>query len=227
MAAQASGKGSKRLTRRELKEDKLIGLAQKFEQYYEENKKVVFSVVAVVLVVIIAFFIIKGNREKSFEQASLDLTVAKIMFEMGNLDEAEPQFRALQAQYGGRIAGEAQYYLARSAFMRGNIDDAESAFRLYLDKYHVDSYLDIAAIAGFAACLESREKYTEAAEEYLSIPRKHRKHYFAPEAMFLAAKCYLLANEKDKAIQTFQLLQRQYPTSALKSKASKQLAQLR
>ena len=227
MATQAAGKARKRLTRREMKEDKLIGLAQKVEQFYDENRKTVFTVAAAVLVIIIAFFLIQSNRQKSFEQASLDLTISKILFDMGNLDEAEPQLRELQARYGGRIAGEAQYYLARGAFMRGNIEEAEAAFREYIDKYHVDKYLDIASIAGLAVCLESQEKYEEAAEVYLSIPRKHRKHYFAPQAMFQAAKCYLLANQKDKAVQTYQLLQNQYPSSPLKTKASKQVAQLR
>ena len=216
MATQ-TGKAKKRLSRKEMREDKLIGMAQKIEQYYEQNRKLVMAVVVVILVVIVAFFVIRANQQKTFEEASLSLSIAKVMFEMKRFDEAESQFQSLKTKYGGRIAGEAQFYLAKSAFSQGNFEEAEAGFREYISKYHVDKYIDVAAIAGLAACQESQGKFEEAAETFLSIPRKHRKHYFSPYAMNQAAQCYLSVNQKDKARQTYQLLLRQYPDSPLKS----------
>lgn len=221
MAARIAGRARKRLTRRDLKEDKLIAMAQKVELFYERNRKAVFGGLVVILAVVIAAFVIRANWQKGFEEGSLNLTLAKVMFEMGRPDDGEAQLRELKAKYGGRIGGEAQYYLARSAFMRGDVEEAQAAFQEYLDKYHTDKYLDVAAIAGLAACLESQHNFTEAAETYLSVPRKYRKHHFSPQAMFQAARCYLWAGQRDRAIQTYQLLQRQYPSSTLKSKASR------
>ena len=48
----------------------------------------------------------------------------------------------------------------------------------------------------------------------------------AAEAMFQAARCYLWADQKDKAVETYLLLQRQYPLSTLKTKASRAVAQI-
>ncbi|MBM3324646.1 MAG: tetratricopeptide repeat protein, partial [Calditrichaeota bacterium] len=201
-------------------------LAKKFELFYEKNQKIVLGAAAAVFLVVMAIFLIRTSQQRAYDDASLELTIAKIMFDMGRLDEAEPQLQAIKSKYGGRIAGEAQYYLARSAFMRGGIEEAEAAFREYLRSYHVDKYMDAGAAAGLAACVESRERYEEAAEIYLSIPRKYPKHFFSPQAMYQAARCYLLANQRDKAIEICQLLQRQYPTSAVRSRAAKLITQL-
>ncbi len=215
MATQ-TGKAKKRLSRKEMREDKLIAMAQKVEQFYEQNRKLVMVVMAGILVVIVAFFMIRGNQQKAFKEASLSLSIAKMMFETKHFDEAESQFQVLKTRYGGRIAGEAQFYLAKGAFLRDNIEEAEAGFKEYIAKYHVDKYIDIAAIAGLAACQESQGRFEEAAETYLSIPRKHRKHYFSPHAMYQAAQCYLAVNQNDKALQTYQLLLKQYPNSTLK-----------
>jgi outer membrane protein assembly factor BamD (BamD/ComL family) len=226
MAAQTAAKAKKRLTRRELKEDKLIILAKKFEVFYEQNRKVLLAIGAGILVVAVVALLVRANRERAFQDASLELTIAKIMFDMGNLDQAEPQLQSIKDKYGGRIAGEAQYYLARAAFMRGDVEKAEAAFRDYVNNYHVDSYLDVSAIAGLAASVESQGKYAEAAEIYLSIPRKYPKHYFSPEAMYQAARCYLLAGQRDKAVEICQLLERQYPTSSVRTRATRLIMQL-
>ncbi len=227
MVAQSTGKGKKRLSRHEMKEDKLIATAQKMERFYDRNRSVVWAGAAVVLVVVIAVFLVRANRQRSFEEASLDLTIAKLMFQTGRVAEAEPQFQAIRERYGGRASGEALFYLARSAFMRGDEAGAEAAFREYVDNYHIDNYLDVAAIAGLAASMEAQGKYAEAAETYMSIPRQYRKHYFSPEAVFQAARCYLWADQKDKAVEAYLLLQRQYPSSALASRASRVVAQIR
>lgn len=226
MATQAAAKGKKRLSRRELKEDKLIALAKKFELFYEKNRKIVLGLAAAILVVIVAIFLIRTSQQRAYDDASLELTIAKIMFDMGRLDEAEPQLQSIKSKYGGRIAGEAQYYLARSSFVRGNVEEAEAAFREYVRNYHVNNYVDAAAFAGLAACVESQGKYIEAAEIYLSIPRKYPKNFFSAEAMYQAARCYLLADQRDKALEICRLLQRQYPTSAVKSRAVKLITQL-
>ena len=227
MAAQTSGKSRKRLSRHEMKEDKLIAMAQQLELFYERNRKAVFGVATAILAVVVVFFLVRANQRKSFEEASVDLTMAKIVFDMGRVNDTEQQFQLLKTQHGGRIAGEAQYYLARIAFMHNDLNGAEVAFREYVDNYHVDKYLDVAAAAGLAATLESQGKYIEAAETYMAVQEKHRKHYYSAEALFEAARCYLSANQKDKAVQTYLILQRQYPTSALTVEASKAIAQLR
>jgi TolA-binding protein len=226
MVAQSTGKGKKRLSRREMKEDRLIATAQKVERFYDQNRNLVWAGAAIILVAVVAVFLIRANMRRSFEEASLDLTVAKLMFQAGRIAEAEPQFQAIRERHGGRIAGEAQFYLARTAFMRGDEAAAEAAFREYVDNYHIDRYLDVAAIAGLAASMEAQGKYAEAAETYMSIPRQYRKHYYSPEAMFQAARCYLWADQKDKAVETYLLLQRQYPSSTLKTKASRAVAQI-
>ena len=184
------------------------------------------AVIAGILVIVIAFFVIRGNQQKAFREASLSLSIAKMMFDTKRYDEADSQFQALKARYGGRIAGEAQFYLAKSAYLQGKIEEAEAGFKEYLAKYHVDKYIDVAAIAGLAACLESQGKYEEAAETYLSIPRKYRKHYFAPFAMYQAAQCYLNINQNDKALQTYQLFLKQYPNSTLKGTVAQMVYRL-
>ncbi|MBU1935955.1 tetratricopeptide repeat protein [bacterium] len=225
MATQTS-KSKKRLSRKEMREDKLIGMAQKVEQFYEQNRKLVMAVVAGILIVIVAFFLVRGNQQKAFEEASLNLSIAKVMFEMKRFDAAESQFQALKTQYGGRVAGEAQFYLAKSAFLQGKFEEAEAGFKEYISKYHVDKYIDVAAIAGLAACQESQGRYEEAAETYLSIPRKHRRHYFSAQAMYRAGECYLAVNQDDKAFQTYQLLLKQYPDSPLKNKVTQLVSKI-
>jgi TolA-binding protein len=115
--------------------------------------------------------------------------------------------------------------LAKIALQRGNPEEAEAIFREYTHNCNIDKYINNAALAGLAASIEAQNRFSEAAEIYISIPRKYPKHYFCPEAVYQAARCYLWAGQKDKAIEACQMLQRQYPTSTLRSKAVRMLAQ--
>jgi len=225
MATQPTAKTKKRLSRRDMKEDKLIAWAQQVELFYIENRKILLGIAFGALVVLAAVLLFRANRQKSLEEASLDLTIAKLKFQTGLVDEAESEFRTLKASYGGRIAGEAQFYLAKTAFQRGKWDEAEAAFRECVDNYNVDKYLNVAALAGLAASVEAQKRFGEAAEIYISIPRNYPKHHYGAEAMYQAARCYLWAGQKDKAVETCQILQRQYPTSSLRSRATKLVTQ--
>lgn len=219
-------KPRKRLTKRQIKEDKLVTYYFKTIEYVTQNIRFIAIVSgALVVIAVVAFLYANSVRGKE-EAASVEFTKADLQYQNGNYQAAIDQFKRLIEDYGGTDKAElGKYYIANSYYKIGNYADAETYFREYLDS-NGDSFLASSAMAGVAACLEQQGKYQEAAEQYEKTARQYKGGVLAPQNLYNAARNYDLAGNKQAAIGALQNLIKEYPDSGVKNDAEIMLAEL-
>ncbi|MBI5059255.1 tetratricopeptide repeat protein [candidate division KSB1 bacterium] len=224
MATKAATKG--RLTRHELKQDKLVDLTYKLEHYYTAHKNLVLGAAVAILVVVAGAVVVSRMMSSAKLEESYELTIAKTAYGTGNLAQAKEEFDKVVGKYTGAAAGEAKYFLGRIAFEQNDFSTAEANFQAYLKDYAVDKFVDASAMSGLAATKEALGQYEEAAKLYEQLAKSHADLPYAPQSLLDAERNYLKLNQKDKAIDLLQTLREKYPESSLAQQAKKELDNL-
>ena len=223
MAKAATASKGRKLSKKELREDKLVQTAYKIEQFYHQNQNRVLGVVVVVLVIIVGGFLLQRMTSQSSLEKSYDLTLAKMAYGQQQYDQARAGLQQVVDKYSGVTAAEAKYYIARIDFDQGQFAAAEQGFREYTQNFKGDEYVNCAAEAGLAASLEAQGKTGEAAEVYASVAQKYGKLPYATEALLAAGRIYLDLNQSDKAKEALDKIIRDYPASTAVPPAKKLL----
>lgn len=225
--AQATSKKSKsKLSKKELKQDRLVALTAQIEHFYHTHRNLVVGITGAVVIAILAVVFIQKSMQSARLEESFGLMLPKMSYGSGNYQEAKTGFESVLTKYSGDVAGEAQYFLGRIAFEQGDYPAAEVAFQLYLDKYSVDKYMDCAALAGLAAAKEAQGGLEEAAQSFEDIANKFADLPYAPQALYEAQRIYLKLNQEDKAAEVLKTLIKRYPDSALRTQARRDLDRL-
>jgi len=221
-------KAKKRLTRKEIKEDKLVTYYFKALDYYEAHKRE-FLYGAIAVVAIIAFGLYYMNSQKAAEQtASVEFAKGKAAYESGNYDAAIGILEALTSDFDGTHgAATGTIYLAKAYMAKGQYEDAERTFKKYLDDYGDDPILSLAAATGIAASHEARGEHDKAAEAYEKAAKKYKDSFKAPDLLFAAARSYKEAGRPQDAKRVLDQLLETYPESQVASDAKLMLGELR
>jgi tetratricopeptide (TPR) repeat protein len=223
-------KPKKKITKKKIKEDKLVSAYFEATSWYEQNKKLLGRIFTGLVIVAIAAVVIRNNMVKNNEQATTEL--AKIMkyYDQGNYEAAingipQENIRGLLAvvnDYGSTHAGEfAKFYLANSYFAVGNYDQA---LAYYLDVSLDDDLLQASAYAGAAACYEAKGDRANAASYFERAALRGKKNNQAAEHLQFAALNYAAAGNKVKAINLLKKLKKDYPTSSVAREVDRYLA---
>jgi TolA-binding protein len=224
--AKAISKSKGHLTKKELKQDKLVELTYKLEQYYRDHQKIVLSVAAAVVIIILGVVLVRKSVQSTRLQSSYQLTLAKMDYGSGRLPEAKDGFQRIVSTESGRYAGEAKYFLGRIAFDQNNYAQAVTDFTTYLKDFAVDDQLDCAAMSGLAAAYEAQGKNEDAVKTYTQIAEKYPQNTYAPQALWEASRVYLSLNQTDSAIKALQQIRDKYSESAVAAQAKRQLDNL-
>ena len=218
-------KPRKRITRKEIKQDKLVTFYFKINDWIGENTKIVYGGLIAIIVVVAATFFISSQQRSSEETASADFAKAERMFENGNYRDAIDLLNVIVDNYGGTKSGRVgKFFLATAHYNLGEYVLAEENFRKYLLKGVNDPLLSSSAMNGIAACLEQRGEYLTAADQYMKAAKKYSKEIFASSALLDASRCYNQSGEKDTAAEVLKKLLAEYPKSEVVEKAKIQLA---
>lgn len=226
MAKAFKAKGAGKLSKKELREDKLVSFASKMERFYHENQNRVLGIIVVIVILIAGGIFLQRMSNESRMIESYDLTLAKTAFGQQKYDQARVSLEKVISEYGGEVAAEAKYYLARTDFEQGNFTAAEAAFRDYRKSFSGDDYTDCAVIAGLAASLEAQQKFEEAAATYEEAAQRYPKLAYSPEALVEASRIYLLINQTDNAKRVLTEIVARFPDSASATKAKQDLDKL-
>lgn len=225
-------KPKKKITKKEIKEDKLVSTYFEATTWYEENKKLVSSVITGLVIVVLAVVVIRNNMVSNNEQATTEL--AKIMnyYDQGNYEAAingipQENIRGLLAvvnDYGSTHAGEfAKFYLANSYFATGKYDQA---LEYYLDVNFDDVLLQASAYAGAAASYEAKGDRAKAASYYERAALRGKANVQAAEHLYHAALNYAAAGNKEKAIDLLKKVKKEYPTSSIAREVDRFIASI-
>ena len=225
-------KKQKKLSRKEIKEDKLVEIYYKSQSFFEENKNRIFTYVGVLAVVVVAVILYMNYRNGQNEEAGEHLAKVMDIYDMGDFlaaiegkkDVNLLGLKEIVSKYGSTNNGEtAKLYLANSY---ANLGKPEEAFKYYEDySGDIDIFL-AASLAGQAGYYSNKNEYEKAADLYLKASKVSDKDVMNSDYMFQAAVNYFEAGDKEQAKNLFQLIKDEYKTSAFYAQVDRYLSQL-
>ena len=210
----------KRITKKQLKEDKLITYSVKAKDWIEENQKFVLGGLLAIVILIGAFFLISSSRKKAAAASSLELATAMQVYESRDYTNAISLFTDIVNSYKSTKSGKiARFYLAQSLYKTGEYTAAQEHFRKFASSFNQDDFIKRSALMGEAACLEQQDQFAEAAVKFERIATKYPEAPRAAQFYLRAARCYDLAGNSEKADMLYQKIIDDYPDSAEKNDA--------
>jgi tetratricopeptide (TPR) repeat protein len=209
----------KKISRREIKQDKLVENYFKVKNFYLDHPKIILGTAgAIVLIVFVVIFLINKSKENA-EIANTQLAGVLKLYDQGTYQQAidgvpAKNIRGLKSiveDYGSTESGEtAKLYLANSYMFLGNLDEALK----YYDDYSGDiDLMKAAAYAGIAICYEAKNNLKYAAEYFMKAANVMKNAAVTPEYLTNAARAYSQIGEKIKAKKILDQMKKDFPDS--------------
>ncbi len=216
----------KKLTRREMKQDKLVTTWFKVTDYLSEHSRELTMAVGGGVLVVALFFLFNWMKARDELNASEKFVQARTEYNKQNYFAAIPLLEKFVNEYGGTpSAGLATIYLANAYMHNKDYANAEKFYKQYLDDVDDDPILSISAAYGLAATYEERGDYAKAAGLYEEAASQHDDSYRAPQLLISAARCFKQAGQAEGARRALQKLIDKYPKSALAEEAKLLMAE--
>jgi tetratricopeptide (TPR) repeat protein len=212
-------KPQKKISRREIKEDKLVTKYFETRQWIDNNTKILSYVGIGIAALLVIGFLWSKSRADSNVKATAMLAKVAPYYDEGRYDlaingvpqEGTQGLQAIVDEHGSTQAGEiAKLYLANSYFALKNYDKALS---IYNDISVSDKMITASAYAGMAACYEAKGDCSQAASYFEKAASKNMNEVQAPENLQRSAINYAAAGKKEKAVELLQMLKKEFSTS--------------
>ena len=217
-------KPKKKLTKKEIKEDKFVQATMQAKAYVEENYQKVLGIVAGIFAVFLLIMVISYYRTQKEEKSNTLLGEAQLEFQNLNYSKAKAMLNRLMEEYSGtNAAEEGKFLMANLYYREGKYSEAKEYFSDFLNNYDESEILVASAIAGYAACLAAEGNYAEAADEYRKAQEKAPEFVEAPNYLYLAGINYQKANQPEQAQEMFQQVVENYKDSSRYNDAKAQL----
>jgi len=220
-------KPKKKITKKELKQDKFVIFTLQAKKYFDEHQKAILQagIGIIILIILITFYV--NSKRSAAEKASSFLGQAQIELQMGNQDRAITLLKELVDRYEGTVpAGQGTFMLARIYWQNGDYTNAKEYFKKYIDDYANDPILTPAAFAGYADYLLIEKKYAEAAQYYEKAAKANPEFPEAASFLYSAAIAYRDAGDVKKAKEIVEKILKDYSDTQYRSRAELLLAML-
>jgi TolA-binding protein len=221
-------KARKRITKRQIKEDKFVTFYFKTVDFMKHHSnKVTIGLIAFVVIIVLIFFLVQSKREAELN-ASEQLAKANGEIVRGELQQAIDILLNMSDNYSGtNSASKGVHLLAYTYFQKGEYENAIKYFERYLDDYADDPILTSAAYSGLGASFEQQGKFLEAAQAYEKGAKKYAECYNAPQQLMDAGRCYAIENRIVEARNCYETVMEKYPDSGFKNDAELFLAKIK
>jgi TolA-binding protein len=207
-------KHRKRLTKKELKEDKVAEFFTEIAQYVQDNAKKVAGVIVLVVIVALIGSIAMRQRRAAEDEAKAWMARANLDLKQGNVSSALQAYEGIIDRFRGTWSqSDANFFMANTHFATGEHDSALVLFERYLGLKKRREEFTVSAKQGIAQCLEQSGRFRDAAESYLKVQREHPASPLAPDALLGAGRCYELAGDLQLAESTYSEIVELYPDS--------------
>lgn len=213
-------KPKKKITKKELKQDKFVLYTLKAKEFAEAHSKLLFQGGIALLILIVLIVLYARSKQSAGIKANELLGEAELAQNIGNLQRAEEVLKQLVEDYDGTYAaGEGTFMLAKLYWQRNDTTDAETYFKKYFEDYGDDDLLTAGALAGYADCLVWQKKPAEAARYYEKAGRVNEENPLTPSYLYSAAKAYFDAQNYQKVKSLASEIAEKYEKSEFKSMA--------
>ena len=222
----------KKLSKKEIKEDKLVSFYYKAYGFFDENKTRVIIYAGALVVLIVAAVLYVNYRNQQNQLASFELSKVMPVYDQGSYLEAIEGkagsdvmgLKKIVAEYGSTEAGEtAKIYLANSYNRLGKSDEALKYYESYDGNI---SIFKAAALAGEAGYYESNKQYEKAADLYKKAAHVSENNVLNPDYLLYAGIDYLNADKQEDAKQMFDSIKKNYESSPASMQVNRYLAQV-
>lgn len=220
----------KKLSKKEIKEDKLVSLMVKIENFYEDYKSKIIPYGGILIVAILAAYFYVNQQSAANEEAGLSLSRVMQIFDSGSYLEAIEGrqgtdiigLKRIVEEYGSTENGEtAKIYLANAYSYLGNY---EEAFKYYEDYSGSIDIYKASALAGMAGHYAVKKDYQRAADLYKEAAGAAEINAQNPDYLLGAAVNYYNAGDTEDAKILLEKIKEDYATSEARKQADKYLA---
>lgn len=210
----------KKLTKKDIKQDKLVEFYYKTQDYIQKNQKKVLIYLGAFVGVILLVIFYSNYRSSKNEEAGQLLSKVMDLYDAGSYLEAiegkqgTPRIKGLKEivnEFGSTENGEtAKIYLANSYAFLGQY---EKAFQYYKDYGGSNDLLKATALAGQASYYSVKGDYEKAAKLYKQAAYISEINPNRPDYLLQAGINYMQINKKDEAKNLFQIIKDDYKAS--------------
>ncbi len=222
----------KKLSKKDIKEDKLVSFYYKAYAFVDENRSRVISYGIGFLVVVAAVIFYVNHKHQQNMAAADQLAKVINLYDQGAYLEAieghagtdEIGLKKIVEEYGSTENGEtAKIYLANAYNFLGKYDDA---LKYYEDYDGSISMFKATALAGEAGYYADKKEYEKAADLYEKAAHVSETDVLNPDYLLYAGINYLSAGKKKNAKEMFDTIKKDYDTSPANMEVNKYLAQV-
>jgi tetratricopeptide (TPR) repeat protein len=220
----------KKLTRKEIKEDKLVSTYYKVLSYFEENRSRLLTYGGVLLVIALAVIYYVNHNKEVNQQAGLELSRVIDLYDNGSYLEAIEGragtdivgLKKIVEDYGGTENGEtAKIYMANSYNRLGKFDEAFKYYQSYSGDIPM---LKAASLAGQAGYYAYKKDYKKAGDLFRDAAHVSKYNVENPDYMLKSAINYINAGENQRAKELLTTIKNDYKTSSASREVERYLA---
>ena len=221
-------KPKKKITKKELKEDKFVKFTLQAKTFLDENYKQAFYMVAGIFAIVLLIIIYFYAHNANVAEAQAQLGIAQVEYSNLNYDKAIARLEGLIESYSStNEAEQGMFLLANIFYQRERYEESKNYFEQFVDSYSGSDILLASGVAGLAACYEKENMYLEAAEKYSKAASTAPDFVEADNYLYLAGICFNKAGDTLKAIEKFEYLVENNLTNKRLNDAKSQLTKLK
>ncbi|HKJ81584.1 MAG TPA: hypothetical protein VJ954_06125 [Ignavibacteriaceae bacterium] len=222
----------KKLSKKEIKQDKLVETYYKAYSFFEQNSQRVILYGGIFVAVILAAIFYVKHKSQQNQLAGVELSRVMNMYDSGNYMEAiqgRPGtpiigLKKIVDEYGSTENGEtAKIYLANAYSFQNKMEDA---YKYYSDYSGSISMYEATAYAGQGAYFVDKKEFEKAAEMYTKAAHTSDQDVLDAEYLLKAGINYMKAGQNKEAKESFDKVKKDYENSAAARDVQKYLVQL-
>jgi tetratricopeptide (TPR) repeat protein len=215
----------RRLTKKELKEDKFAEATVHTLDYARSHLPyVIGGILLLVVVVIVVLGFMRSTTERRV-RAETALSLANLSYMQGNFEGALAQYDEIILRYGRSLQGKrALYYRGSTQTLLGNYAAAIEDFRAFIQSNRKDEILGPAAQRGIGVCWENQGLDREAARSYEEVADSYPRALIAAASLLDAGRSYRRAGLDDEARRVYERIIDEYAGTDESEEARGELA---
>ena len=220
----------KKLSKKEIKEDKLVSFLYNIENFYKENSSKIIMYGGILVAAIAIGYFYMNQQKAENQKAGLELSRVMQIFDSGSYLEAIEGrqgtdiigLKRIVEEYGNTENGEtAKIYLANAYAYLGNYDEAMKYYEDYSGSIDI---FKATALAGKAGYYASKNEYQKAADLYKEAASVEKINAQNPDYLLNAAINYYNAGNNEEAKVLLEKIKEDYATSEATKQVDRYLA---